>query len=64
MCIRDRWKVPSSRNLVLELPQRSQWSGGVSPDQVVLELRKRAEPVVRHIIESLMSDDDDDEEDS
>lgn len=58
------WKHPSSRHLILELPQRSQWSGGVSPDQVVLELRKRAEPVVRHIIESLMSDDDDDEEDS
>ncbi|WFD36354.1 translation initiation factor eIF-2B epsilon subunit, GEF [Malassezia cuniculi] len=57
------WKHPSSRRVVLDVPSQTQWSGSVSPEQIVLELRKRAEPVVRHIIESLMSDDDDDDSD-
>lgn len=51
------WRHPSSRQLVLssETPAQVQ--------QVVLELRKRAEPVVRHILEDSEEEDDDDDDD-
>ena len=56
------WRHPSSRKVVYELDEKRE--AAVKP--VVLELRKRAEPVVRHILESQESseeDDDDDDED-
>jgi hypothetical protein len=45
------WKHPSSRRLASDEDR---------PDavQIVLELRKRAEPVVRHILESEESDEE------
>ena len=46
------WKHPSSRRVVYEDHDTE------AAHQIVLELRKRAEPVVRHILE----DDDDDDE--
>ena len=47
------WKHPSSRRVVYEDHDTE------DAHQIVLELRKRAEPVVRHILED---DDDDDDE--
>lgn len=49
------WKHPSSRHVVFE-------EDTTQARQVVLELRKRAEPVVRHILDD--SDDSDDSEES
>ena len=56
------WRHPSSRRLAYSVDEKR--AAAATP--VVLELRKRAEPVVRHILESLESseeeeDDDDDE---
>lgn len=48
------WRHPSSRQVVLDSETPS-----VQAQQVVLELRKRAEPVVRHILEG--SDESDEE---
>lgn len=48
------WKHPSSRRVVYEDQDTE------DAHQIVLELRKRAEPVVRHILED--DDDDDDDE--
>ena len=49
------WKHPSSRRVVYEDHDTE------DAHQIVLELRKRAEPVVRHILEDDDDDDDDDE---
>ena len=53
------WRHPSSRKVVYELDEKRE--AAVKP--VVLELRKRAEPVVRHILESQESSEEDEEED-
>lgn len=50
------WRHPSSRHVVLHDEHNK-----ADAQQVVLELRKRAEPVVRHILET--DDDDDEDED-
>lgn len=50
------WRHPSSRQLVLESQSPSQ------AQQVVPELRKRAEPVLRHILEDSEDEDEDEDE--
>lgn len=54
------WRHASSRRIVLDVDD----SRVTSVNQIVLELRKRAEPVVRHILESQESSDEDEEEDN
>ena len=53
------WRHPSRRKVVYELDEKRE----VAVKPVVLELRKRAEPVVRHILESQESSEEDDEDD-
>ncbi|PKI82944.1 translation initiation factor eIF-2B epsilon subunit, GEF [Malassezia vespertilionis] len=51
------WRDPRSRRLAYD----SEGKNAISAQQIVLELRKRAEPVVRHIVESAESSEEESE---